>query len=71
MIKVLTRLAQYSDNPDPVLAQGFDNHHAQYADNHPVQRSDNLDFGLVLVGIVVPSQLQSLTTQITIKSKSI
>ena len=53
MIKVLTRLAQYSDNPGPVPVQG--------SDNHPDQCPDNLDLDLVLVGVVDPLYLQILT----------
>ena len=65
MIKVLTRLAQYSDEAqysDIRLSRHSNNNPAQRVDNLPVQRSDDLDSGLVLVGIVVPSQRQSLTT---------
>lgn len=62
MIKVLTRLTQYSDK-------------AQCADNRLVRYSDKAQYcdnpGLVLVGIVVPSWLQSLTMHNTIKSKSV
>ena len=74
IIKVLTRLARCSDKAqysDIRLSQYSDNNIAQCADNHHVQCSDNLDLGLVFVGTVVPSWLQSLIMHNTIEPKNV